>query len=102
MAAWKQWLNSHPLEWQIRPTAPGVEDIRRRLLEVLEDCTGFDCDRLRWRVHMGECAEELWLLRHAVFHVVSSQHCQTQAMQRLDQLQPVFRQALPERLLGRA
>jgi hypothetical protein len=95
MAAWKQWLQSHPFEWQLRPTPAGVEEVRRRLLEVLEDCAGFDCDRLRWRVHMAECAQELWLLRDAVFQVVSSQHCQQQAMQRLDGLAPVFRKVLP-------
>jgi hypothetical protein len=99
MSAWTSWLSSRPLEWQFQPPRAGVEAVRCQLLAVLEDCDGFDVDRLRWRLHTAECAEELWLLRDGVFQAVSSQHCQAQAVQRINGLVPFFRQVLPARLL---
>ena len=101
MAAWKNWLASRPCEWQFRPTPAGVEDVRQKLLSVLDDCQGFECERLRWRVHMAESAQELWLLRDAVFQVVSSQHCQAQAVDRINGLVPEFEAVLPARQLTR-
>jgi hypothetical protein len=102
MSAWTHWLNSSPLEWQFRAPPAGVEMIRRQLLAVLDDCAGFEADRVRWRLHTAERAQELWLMRDAVFQVVASQHCQTLAMQRIEGLIPAFRQVLPARLVGRA
>jgi hypothetical protein len=100
MSAWSTWLPSRPFEWQFRAPAAGVETVRRQLLGVLEDCDGFEVDRLRWRLHTAECAPELWLLRDAVFQVVSMQHCQAQAVQRINGLVPFFREVLPARLLS--
>ena len=99
MSAWSTWLPSHPFEWQFRAPAAGVEAVRRQLLAVVEDCEGFEVDRVRWRLHMAERAEELWLLRDAVFQAVSTQHCQAQAVQRINDLVPFFREVLPARLL---
>lgn len=101
MGSWKTWLNSGPLEWQIRPAEARVEAVRQQLLAVLDDCHGFECDRLRWRVHMAESGQELWLLRDAVFQVVSNQHCQAQATERINRLVPAFQTVLPARLLSR-
>lgn len=101
MAAWKNWLNSRPGDWPVRPATLGVESARRQLLAVLDDCDGFECDRLRWRVHTAERPQELWLLRDAVFQVVASQHCQAQAAERINGLVPAFQQLLPERMLTR-
>ena len=102
MASRQKRLHSLPVEWQFRPTSAAVEAVRRQLLAVLDDCMGFECDRLRWRVHTAECAQELWLLRDAVFQAVSAQHCRDQALARMKELLPVFRQVLPERLLQHA
>jgi hypothetical protein len=99
MATRNKWLHSLPVEWHLRPTSAAIEEVRRRLLSVLDDCMGFECDRVRWRVHTAECAQELWLLRDAVFQAVAAQHCQDQATARLKELVPAFRQVLPERLL---
>jgi hypothetical protein len=79
-----------------------VESIRRQLLAVLDDCQGFEADRVRWRLHMAERAQELWLMRDSVFQVVASQHCQSLALQRIEGLIPAFRQVLPAGLVGRA
>jgi len=101
MAASTSWLPSRPFEWQVRPTDTNVEAVRMRLLDALDDCTGFEVDRLRWRVHTAEGAGELWLLRDAAFQAVSRAHCQSVAMQRINALVPFFREVLPARLLTR-
>jgi hypothetical protein len=101
MAAWKNWLHHSDVEWHARPTSAGVEDARRQLLEALDDCAGFECDRLRWRVHTAERAQELWLLRESVFQVVASQHCQAQAAERINRLVPAFQTVLPAALVSR-
>jgi hypothetical protein len=101
-AAWTSWTHSNPFEWQFRAPPAGVESVRRQLLAVLDDCEGFEVDRVRWRLHMAERAQELWLLRDAVFQVVASQHCQAQAMERIEGLVPVFRKVLPASLVSRA
>lgn len=101
MASWKNWLSSRPPEWQLRPPHAGVESLRTQLLAVLDDCSGFECDRLRWRVHMAECAQELWLLRDAVFQTVATQHCQAQAAERLNGLVSAFERMLPDGLAQR-
>jgi hypothetical protein len=99
MPAWNSWLAGHPFEWQFRAPAAGVESVRRRLLAVLEDCEGFEVDRVRWRLHTAECAEELWLLRDAVFQAVSAEHSKAQAVLRINALVPFFREVLPACLL---
>lgn len=100
--AWSSWLTSRPLDWQFRAPPAGVDFLRQQLLAVLDDCEGLAVDRLRWRLHTAERAQELWLMRDAVFQVVSNQHCQSQAMERIQGLQPAFRQVLPAGLVGRA
>jgi len=102
MESWKQWLPGCPVDWQLRPPEAGVEAMRRQLLAILDDCHGTDCDRLRWRLHTAERAQELWLLRDQVFQVVLAQHCLQQAHERVDGLLAAFGQLLPARLTGRA
>lgn len=95
MAAWKNWLSSRPFEWQFQPPQAGVESLRQQLLALVDDCAGLACDRLRWRLHTAECGQDLWLLRDAVFQVIATQHCQAQALERINRLAPAFQQLLP-------
>jgi hypothetical protein len=97
MPAWNHWLQSPPVHPQIRQTQAEVEAVRLLLLHLLDDCEGFDCERLRWRLHTCECAQDLWLLRGAIFQAVSTQHCQEQATERINELVPAFERVLPGR-----
>jgi hypothetical protein len=103
MAAWKKWLHSSrpSSEWQIPIPHAGVEAVRRQVLSALDDCEGLECDRLRWRLNTAESAQDLWLLRGAIFQLVASQHCQTQAADRINQLLPAFQRVLPSSLVSR-
>jgi hypothetical protein len=93
-ASWQRWLPSRPVEWQFHPAEAGVEAVRHKLLEILEDCEGLECERLRWRLHTAESAQDLWLLRGSVFQAISTQHCQAQAAERLEALASAFRAVL--------
>ena len=109
MSAWKKWLPSRPLEWLNSATsgsflsAPDadLELVRERLLHLLDDCKGTDCERLRWRLHTAESAQDLWLLRGPLFQVVASQHCQEQAAERVNGLVPAFQGLMPAHLVSR-
>ncbi|QJW85291.1 hypothetical protein HK414_23565 [Ramlibacter terrae] len=72
-----------------------LESIRHQLLAMLDDCDSFDCERLRWRLHTADCAQDLWLLRTAVRDMVAAQHCGGQATERVDRLEGAFRRVLP-------
>ena len=99
---WTNWLSSgpDPLPVLARPPA-AVESVRQQILGLLEDCQGVDCERLRWRLHTAECAQDLWMLRGPLFQVIASQHCQSQAAERVNGLLPAFQELLPQRMLSR-
>jgi hypothetical protein len=101
MASWTQWLHSGAQKLPIGRPDAGVEAVRQQSLAVLEDCAGVECDRLRWRLHTAECAQDLWLLRGPIFQVVASQHCQSQAADRINGLLPAFQEILPPAQVSR-
>src|SRR4051812_31969752 len=95
MDTWKKWLPGCPVDWRFRTPEAGGEAGRPPLLAALDDCHGPGCDRLRWRLHTAERAQELWLLRDQIFQAVVIQHCLQQAEQRSDSLVAAFRSAVP-------
>jgi hypothetical protein len=101
MAAWTKWLSSQLDSPHISEPEAGVEDVRQQVLSILDDCEGVECDRLRWRLHTAECAQDLWMLRGPIFQVVAHQHCQSQAADRINGLAPAFRELLPRAIVAR-
>lgn len=97
MAPWKNWLLGLPSGLLSRARRTEVETVRRQLLALLDDCHGFQSDRLRWRLRAAGSAQDLWLLRSAIFQVVADQHCQSLAAARVNALVPAFRRVLPAR-----
>ena len=93
-------LPDQPLAIAIACPQAAVEALRAQLLALLDDCDGFDCERLRWRLHTAECAADLWLLREPIHQALVRQHCLPEAARRLDGLKPAFRRALPESLVS--
>lgn len=92
-------LLSQPLAVSIACPQAAVETVRHQLLALLDDCEGFDCERLRWRLHTAGCGQDLWLLRQQIYQVVASQHCKAQAKARLEGIAPAFRRVLPPALV---
>ncbi|HEY8359182.1 MAG TPA: hypothetical protein VIL30_17170 [Ramlibacter sp.] len=101
MAALKNPLPSQPADLSIHPPEAAVEAVRQQLLALLDDCEGFDCERLRWRLHTAESAHDLWLLRGAVLETLTSQQCQAQAQDRIAALVPAFERARSALVLRR-
>lgn len=102
MAAWKKWLSSLPsFEPEDSTLQFGIEDVRAQVLKVLDDCKGSESERLRWRLHSASSAQDLWMLRGAIFQIVSNQHCQAEAAERINALVPMFRDLLPAGLVSR-
>jgi hypothetical protein len=102
MAAWKKWLSSFPsFEPEDSALQLGIEDVRAQVLKVLDDCTGSEAERLRWRLYSASSAHDLWMLRSAIFQLVSHQHCQSEAAMRINALVPMFVELLPPGLVSR-
>ena len=104
MSNWTRWLSS--LGHQDTPThtaAPtaDLEDARRQAIASLADCRGSESERLRWRLRHATTAQELWLLRAAIFQQIACQHCQAQAAARIEALAPAFEGLLGARLRTR-
>jgi hypothetical protein len=102
MAAWKKWLSSFPsFEPEDSALQVGIEEVRGAVLKVLDDCTGSESERLRWRLHSASSAQDLWMQRSAIFQLVAHQHCQAEAAQRINALAPMFKDLLPAGLVSR-
>ena len=74
-------------------------ELRQLTLALLHDCSGTACERLRLRIRGARNAQELWMIRSEVFQLIASQHCQSQAARRINELLPAFEGWLPARLL---
>ena len=63
---------------------------RGALLGALEDCRGLPADQMRLRIQGARHHRDLWQLRSEAFHLISMQHCQSVAENRLRDLTPLF------------
>jgi len=76
-----------------RRTAPSLSDVqqaRQHMLQSLADCHDASALRLRARIHAAASHKDLWMLRSETYRVISLHHCQTIAVERIDQLMHVF------------
>jgi hypothetical protein len=84
-----------------RPALAALEVLRHEVLQVLADCRGPACERVRDQIDGAASAEDLWLLRCEVYQLVARQHCQGLAVSRVNGLLPAFEPWLPARQLAR-
>ncbi|MBI5277529.1 MAG: hypothetical protein HY854_13825 [Burkholderiales bacterium] len=101
MSAWSSWLSSLSANDVDDIPAIGVEELRRQALAMLSDCAGAQCDRVRNRLQTARTAHDLWLARSEIFQLVAHQHCQSQAVARINELLPAFEGWVPRDLLVR-
>lgn len=97
MASWTQWLNS-PAGAAAAPAmnvlAPcDVGELREHILALLSDCDGVACERVRDRLRRAGSANDLWHARSDVFDVLAIRHCESQAVQRVSTLAPLFQRS---------
>jgi hypothetical protein len=76
-----------------------MHELREHIIGVLYDCEGPSCDRMRRQLAAARSAHELWHARADVFALIAQQHCETQAIARINALVPSFEGWLPPRML---
>lgn len=97
MASWTHWLytpaGAAPAPAMILPAACDVGELREHILALLSDCDGDACERLRDRLRRAGSANDLWHARPDVFDVLAIRHCESQAVQRVSTLAPLFQRS---------
>ena len=104
MAAWKKWLNSQPFDvvaGMPEPQPLPLDEVRAQVLATLAGCQGPMIERMRWRLDAARTAQDLWMARGEIFQLVAAQHCQSEAVSRINALLPAFEGWLPARMLTR-
>lgn len=87
-----------------KPRTPRLRDlmaIRQHLMFTIEDCMSVPAHRLRRQIEQARTPQELWLLRNDAFQLISQQHDQRTAAQRIDALIKVFEGWLDPKQLAR-
>ncbi len=64
--------------------------IRKALLLAFEDCANLPAQRLRLKIENTKTPRELWMLRNDIYQVISQQHDQSIAADRINGLVKVF------------
>lgn len=69
-----------------KATLKDLASIRRPLLRSIEDCLDQQALRLRKKIESARTPQELWMLRNDAFQVISQQHDQSVAAERINAL----------------
>ncbi|MFW2355002.1 hypothetical protein [Hydrogenophaga sp.] len=73
-----------------KATLKDLAGIRRPLLRCIEDCLDQQALRLRKKIESARTPQELWMLRNDAFQVISQQHDQSVAAERINALIQFF------------
>jgi hypothetical protein len=71
-------------------TLKDLQTIRSALMRCIDDCEGIQVERLRHQIDKARNVQELWMLRNDAYQLVSQQHNQSQAAERINRLLSVF------------
>lgn len=63
-----------------------LASIRSALLLSLEDCASLGAERLRTKVTHAKTPQELWMLRNDAYQLISQQHNQSIAAERINDM----------------
>jgi len=99
MGALMRWLNSEASGLP-QPAPHSIDELRRRSLEVLTDCTRPHDERIRGWLHRATTAQQLWLLRSDIYQAIAHRHCEAEAARRVSALAPAFEGWLPPCMLA--
>lgn len=80
---------------------PGVDELRRRCVELLADCQRPHDERIRGQLAGAATPQQLWLMRCEIYQAVARQHCEAEAARRINGLLPLFEGWLPPAALTR-
>lgn len=71
-------------------TLKDLQAIRAALLEGVKDCEGLQAQRLHLKISSASSAQDLWMLRNDAYQVISQQHNQSIAANRINELMHAF------------
>ncbi len=80
-------------------TLKDLQAIRTAMLACITDCEGLQAQRLQLKITSTASAQDFWLLRNDAYQVISQQHAQTVAADRINQLMHAFEGWVPARQL---
>lgn len=72
------------------PSLKEILAIRSALLQCVADCDGVPVFRLRHKIEQTQTPQELWMLRNDAYQLISHQHSQNVAAERINALIAVF------------
>jgi hypothetical protein len=72
------------------PSLKDLARIRRHLAHSIEDCPSESAQRLRKQIDQARTPQELWLLRNDAYQLISQQHNQSIAADRINRLIQCF------------
>ena len=78
-----------------QPARPDIDSLRRRALDTLQDCALPRDERTRALVARASTAQQLWEARCDMYQTIARQHCEAEAVRRLNELLPAFEGWLP-------
>lgn len=80
-------VNSAPHQRSTRSASlKDLAMIRNQLMRSIADCTAQAAQRLRTKIDQARTAQELWMLRNDAFQIISQQHNQSIAAERINAL----------------
>ena len=96
MGSLMKWLQREPGDdfgpaQQLR----SVDELRQRNLEAIADCTRPHAERIRAQLYRALTAQQLWLARCDIYQAIAHQHCEAEAVKRINGLLPAFQGWLP-------
>ncbi len=71
-------------------TLKDLQPIRTAMVAGLTDCQSLSAERLRLKIAAAATAQDLWMLRNDAYQVISQQHNQGIAAERINQLLHAF------------
>lgn len=75
-------------------STPGLKEIqaiRKALHQCVADCNGPPVLRLRHKIEHAATVQDLWMLRNDAYQLISHQHSQNVAAERINALMAVFK-----------
>jgi hypothetical protein len=102
MGALMKWLNREASAApQARAALHSVDELRRRSLDALADCTRPQAERIRAQLAKAATPQQLWLTHADIYQAVARQHCEFEAARRISALSAAFAGWLPPGALKR-
>ena len=83
------------------PSLRELHAIRQALLDCLDGCNDAPAQRLRRKIAQTQTPRELWMLRNDAYQLISQQHSQAAAAERINGILKVFEGWVDARLLVR-